>query len=222
MARGAPPLQRRAAHLGPERRRPQILDVSLRVFRRHGYEATTIEMIARAARVTRPVVYACYPNKKELFGALLDREERRLLGQILQNLPTPAPDDPEGMLIEGFTAILRTAALAPDSWGVIFLHEYSSPAMAERVERAREQLRSHLAELAKPVLAGGGVEDPGGRLSSLVAHLLLGNAEAGTRLMLTGEEWKPDDLGQLLGRMIAPALQVLKHQGSAGRDPSAA
>ncbi len=220
MDRAAASPQRRAAHLGPERRRPQILDISLGLFRRHGYEATTIEMIAGAARVTRPVVYACYPNKKELFGALLDREERRLLGQILRSLPTPDPDDPESMLIEGFTAILRTAAMAPDSWGVIFLHEYSSPAMAARVERAREQLRSHLAKLAKPVLAGGGVEDPGGRLSALVAHLLLGNAEAGTRLMLSEDEWTPDNLGALLGRMIAPALQVLKDESSGRRGSS--
>ena len=41
-----------------------------------------MDEIARAAGVTKPVVYACFPSKAELFGELLDREERRMLTQF--------------------------------------------------------------------------------------------------------------------------------------------
>ena len=208
------PPKSRADHLGPERRRPQILDVAVDVVRQHGYESTSIAMIAQAAKVTRPVVYACFPDKKELFKALLDREERRLLAQIVAALPKrPNLDSPVETLEQGFRGVLIAASAAPDSWGLIFVTEHGSPEVAKRVERARAAVREQLSGLARPILAHRGIADKGGRSSELVAALLLGNAEAGVRLMLADPEtWKPDELGPLLGRMVAPALDVLAEE----------
>lgn len=170
-----------------------------------------MEMIAAAARVTRPVVYACFDSKSDLFRALLDREERKLVTEIAAALPArPDPADPERMLAQGFTGVLIAADRAPDSWGVVFLSDHGSAEVASRVERARDRIREQLAALSRPMLATRGVSDPEGRLAVLVAHLLLGNAEAGVRLMLTYPgEWRPQELGPLLGRMVAPALDVL-------------
>lgn len=186
--------------------------MALGLFKDHGFAATSMEMIAGAAKVTRPVVYACYPNKLSLFRALLDREERRLLAQIMLQLPRrPDLDAPKQTLIEGFTGILTAASVAPDSWGVIFLSEHGSDEVAARVERGRRQIRERLSGLAAPVLASRGIDDPDGRLAELTAHLLVGNAEAGARLMLSSpEEWPPQELGSYLGRMVAPALEVLE------------
>jgi len=201
----------RAEHLGPERRRPHVLDVALRLFREHGFSGTSMEMVAKGAKVTRPVVYACFPNKRALFRALLDREERRLLKEILNRLPDSADSaDPESTLMDGFTGVLTAASLAPDSWGIMFLSEHGSGEIAARVESARREVRERLAELAVPVLRGRGIKDRDGHLSKLTAHLLMGNAEAGVRLMLSEpEEWTPEELGGWLGRMTAPALDVL-------------
>src|SRR5262249_51657456 len=74
--------RRRAAHLGPERRRPLVLDAALGLFVERGYRGTAMEAIAEAAGVTKPVVYECYPSKAELFRALLEREEGRLLEAV--------------------------------------------------------------------------------------------------------------------------------------------
>src|SRR4051794_29826353 len=71
--------RKRAAHLGPERRRPQVLDAALELFLERGYEGTSMEAVAGAAGVTKPVVYACFAGKDELFRALLRREEERIL-----------------------------------------------------------------------------------------------------------------------------------------------
>ena len=171
-------------------------------------------MIAQAAKVTRPVVYACFPDKKELFKALLDREERRLLGQIISALPKrPNLDAPVETLEQGFRGVLIAASKAPDSWGLIFVTEHGSPEVAKRVERARASVREQLGGLARPILAHRGIADEGGRSSELVATLLFGNAEAGVRLMLNDPEaWTPDELGPLLGRMVAPALDVLAEE----------
>ena len=92
--------RKRAAHLGPERRRPQVLDAALKLFLERGYEGTSMDAIARAAGVTKPVVYACFPGKDELFRALLRREEERILTEIQTAFDGSDLSDPEGTLIE--------------------------------------------------------------------------------------------------------------------------
>src|SRR5205809_381101 len=105
--------RKRAAHLGPERRRPQVLDAALKLFLERGYEGTSMDAIARAAGVTKPVVYACFPGKDELFRALLRREEERILTEIQTAFDGSDLSDPEGTLIEGFTGFLRAVAASP-------------------------------------------------------------------------------------------------------------
>src|SRR5947207_3493355 len=134
--RGAP--RQRAEHLGPERRRPLVLDAALRLFVERGYRATSMDAIAAAAGVTKPVVYACYPGKQELFRALLDREEERLLEQIGTALPSELDlGNIEALMERGFVAFLSAAVTAPDSWRVVFEAEHAAePAIARRAARA--------------------------------------------------------------------------------------
>src|ERR1700738_4455912 len=98
------PARPRAAHLGPEKRRPLILDAAFSVFLEHGYDGASMEAVARAAGVTKPVVYACFASKEELFATLLVREEQRMLSQIAAALPTRADENPERTLAQGLTA----------------------------------------------------------------------------------------------------------------------
>src|SRR6266576_5165458 len=72
--------RKRAAHLGPERRRPEVLDAALELFLAHGYDGTSMQAVADQAGVTKPVVYACFPVKDELLRALRASEEQRTLG----------------------------------------------------------------------------------------------------------------------------------------------
>src|SRR5215208_7861080 len=115
--------RKRAAHLGPERRRPQVLDAALELFLEHGYDGTSMDAVARAAGVSKPVVYACYPSKDELFKALLSREEERVLGEIASALPAAADGELETALTEGLTGFLRAVQASPQAYRVIFLGE---------------------------------------------------------------------------------------------------
>src|SRR3954447_6330579 len=78
----------RAAHLGPERRRPLMLDAALKEVVQHGYRGTSMDAIAEAAGLSKPVVYECYPSKEKLFRALLEREEQRLGEAVAAPLPS--------------------------------------------------------------------------------------------------------------------------------------
>src|SRR6476660_2752225 len=122
------PTQRhgRAAHLGPERRRPLVLDAAFELFLEHGYDGTSMEAVARAAGVTKPVVYDCFAS-----------EETRVLGQIAAALPRGADrDDPELVLGDALTAFLQAVADSPAAYRVIFLGEGGANAAVARRIRA--------------------------------------------------------------------------------------
>lgn len=191
----------RAAHLGPEKRRPLVLDAALRLFVEHGYPGTSMDAIAEAAGVSKPVVYDCYASKEELFRALLEREEKRLLESVAATMPGDlASEDPEEMLCEAWTALFQAAAAAPDSWRVIVDSErVADPAVARRVRRSRQVTSQQLALFLVPLLAERGIADAE-RLGTVYAETLSSIAEAGVRVLLRSDDWEPAELAKVLSR----------------------
>jgi AcrR family transcriptional regulator len=193
----------RAEHLGPERRRPMVLDAALRLFVEGGYRGTSMEAIATAAGVTKPVVYDCYPSKEELFRALLEREESRLLAAIGGALPTDInPRDVEGALASGFEAIFTAAIAAPDSWRVLFESEHGAErAVARRARAGRRLVVDQLAGLVEPVLAEVSPDATPGA-APVLAELVVSVGEAGVRILLAkGDRWTPEELSALMARV---------------------
>jgi AcrR family transcriptional regulator len=202
-----PATRTRAAHLGPEKRRPLILDAALAVFLAHGYERASMDAIAREAGVTKPVVYACFASKDELFGELLRREAQRILSEIAGALPEQVDPDPRRALAAALTAFLRAVAGAPDAYRVIFLGEGGADAaIARQVQRGREQLVDAVA-----ALAGGWLGERGDRdTARLVAHALVGIAEQGARALLSEPgRWTPEQMGPRLARLITQGQAAL-------------
>lgn len=55
-----------------QQRRLQLLDAALERFARKGYHDTSMDEIAEAAGVTKPVLYHHFASKTDLFLELLD------------------------------------------------------------------------------------------------------------------------------------------------------
>src|SRR5215218_9762300 len=107
----------RAAHLGPELRRPLVLDAALPLFARDGYDAVSMQAIADAAGVSKPVLYSCYASKEELFDELMRREERKLWHLVEDSVPDPGiAGDREAMLRHGLAVMLEAVVAAPDAF----------------------------------------------------------------------------------------------------------
>jgi AcrR family transcriptional regulator len=201
----------RAAHLGPERRRPLILDVAFRLFLEQGYKGTSMDTIAHAAGVTKPVVYACFGSKAELFGDLLDREEQRMFAQFGAALATGAGlEDLQAMLNAGFTAMLQAVSDTPETYRIALLGEGDANALIDaRLRRGREQLTAQLTEAARSWLEGGIPAQRLDRTAQFVGHTLAGVGDAGLRMMLaTPDRWTPETLGRALGRFTAAGFAV--------------
>ena len=60
----------------------RLIEVATRLFLERGFEATSIEAVAEAARVSKPTVYAQYGDKRGLFTAVLRREIARWLAPL--------------------------------------------------------------------------------------------------------------------------------------------
>src|SRR5688500_8875633 len=205
--------RQRAAHLGPERRRPQVLDAALELFLDHGYDGTSMQAVADRAGVTKPVVYACFAGKDELFRALMRREEERILGEIRTAFTGIDVSDPEVTLVEGYISFLRAVGSSPDVYRLIFFGEGGgNAAVARRVERGRQAQAEALAALARRWIdkRGAGRGRNGlnpADLAELQGQVLAGIGEAGARMLLSDpEKWTPEKLGRRLGKLASSAL----------------
>jgi AcrR family transcriptional regulator len=194
----------RAAHLGPQRRRPLILDAALEVYVERGYRGTSMQAIADAAGVTKPVIYECYPNKDELLLALLDREEHRLLVAITEALPSNLSlGNVEAVLAAGFTAFLVGVGQAPNSWRVVFESGWGSDSVvARRVRRVRDMVVGQLHELVRQNMVLAGVEDID-RKAPVVAELIATVAESCARLLvLEHSPWTAAELATYVACLL--------------------
>ena len=210
----APAPRARATHLGPERRRPQILDVAFELFLERGYKGTSMDAIARAAGVTKPVIYACFAGKAELFGALLDREEQRMFAQFGAAFATGAePGDLGSMLVAGFTALLKAVSDTPETYRVALLGGGDTdPRIDARIRRGREQLVAQLTALVRHWLEQRGTARGIGASAQFAAQTLAGVGDAGLRMMLASpDRWTPEALGQALGQFAAAGFAALQN-----------
>lgn len=188
-----------------------MLDAALKLFLQTGYDGTSMQAVADEAGVTKPVVYACFDSKDDLFRSLLAREEQRIVGEIQGAFSNADLSDPETTLVEGFTGFLRAAGDSPEVYRLIFLGEGGgNAAVADRIQRGREEQVRRLTELAKGWLESNGngkrskaeIE----RTARLLGNSIAGLGESGARLLLSGEDdWTPETLGRELGRLAAAA-----------------
>jgi len=88
--------------------RGRILDAAELEFQRRGVARTSLEHIARRARVTRGAIYWHFRNKADLFNAMMSRVTLPL-EQAIDRSGDPTLDDPVDHMRRSFMASLRTA-----------------------------------------------------------------------------------------------------------------
>ena len=185
----AAPRKRRpyAARVPAEVRREQLLDAALTVIVRDGYDAISIDAIAREAGVTRPVVYGVFDGLGPLLAALLDRQQQRALGQLSAALPAqPDLTDLRGVVVAAARRLIEQVRSDPMTWQPILLAPHNVPEQVrDRIAADREEVISRLAGMIELGLAVRG----GPRLDAeLLAHALLAVLEHFGRLLLTDPE----------------------------------
>ncbi|MBJ7903383.1 TetR/AcrR family transcriptional regulator [Streptomyces sp. NPDC004549] len=75
--------------MGVEERRQQLIKVALDLFSRRSPDEVSIDEIASAAGISRPLVYHYFPGKLSLYEAALKRASEDLAGRFVEPLEGP-------------------------------------------------------------------------------------------------------------------------------------
>lgn len=134
-------------------RAQRILDAAAELMQRWGYNKTTIDDIARQARVAKGTIYLHWKTREDLFLALIRREELALIEDIQQRIA----NDPEGITLHGVIKHATLATMKNPLMKAVFLRntdmigeltnkEYATGTYQERLASYNtflEFLRSH-------------------------------------------------------------------------------
>jgi AcrR family transcriptional regulator len=214
-----------AARLPAPQRREQLLDAALSVALERGFHAVTVDGVAKAAGVTRPVVYGLFADRGALLAGLADRAERRALEQLAAVLPDvpaePDADDPDALLVRGLTAYLTAIRDDPDNWRVILLPPEGAPVeMQQRITGHRRLVLDQLRDLCAWGLArrGGPALDV-----DLFARSVLTLAEGAARLLLVDPgRWSVEAFSDFARTALAGLAPTVAPSGPPSVAPSVA
>jgi AcrR family transcriptional regulator len=153
-------MAKRAEYLGPERRRPLVLDAALEIFAEGGFADASMQPIAERAGVSKAVLYDCFPGgKQEIYYALLERSEQTFMQHMVGVLEATEKLPLEESLRQGLRAFLDYAEIHPHSFRVIFGEAGTRDAeVARRSGRAREKIVLLMRERTHAVIRGAGLE----------------------------------------------------------------
>ena len=186
-----------------EARREQLLDVTKAIVAERGFHAVSIEGVARAAGISRPIVYGHFDDLPGLLDALVRREGVRALGQLAAVLPPPeAVGDPVERLLAGLAGYLEVVRDDPQTWRLVLVPPEGAPrVLHEAISRGRaaviDQLTATLGDRALDA------PDP-----ELAARLVSAWSDEAARLLLSDPERYPPERVVALARWWFGRRQV--------------
>lgn len=171
-----------ATRLPAHERRRQLLDVARDVFGSKGFHATSMEEIADAAGVTKPVLYQHFGSKRALYRSLLEDVGERLMESLAK--ATAEADGPREQVTAGFRTYFRFVAEQRSAFNLLF---GSGSRRDEEFAETVRRLEERIADLIAPLIEAG-IDDDHRRL---LAHGLIGLAE-GVGRYVTGRDLSLD------------------------------
>jgi AcrR family transcriptional regulator len=193
-------------------RRAQLLGVARRLFARDGYRGASMESIAEAAGVTKPVLYQHFSSKRALYSALLANDLGRLTAD-LEAAFSQAEDNAE-RLRRGFGAYLDFVDRHEDAFRLLFTEALGLDADFQR--RVAEFRRWVAGRVAAIIAAEAGLAAPRARA---LAAAIVGMAEGAAGWWL--DERRPLEAGELADELAGLAWKGFARFPSGAREPDA-
>jgi AcrR family transcriptional regulator len=200
------PRRRYAPRLPPGERRAQLLDAAFTVLSRVELHGLSMEAVAQAAGVGKPVLYTVFKTRAELVAALLERERERGLEQVAATLPDDLLGaDPVVAASATVEAFVGVALENPTRWRLILATPGSAP---DEYRAALADSRTGIFDQAEALVRMGTALDPrwAGMDSALLTNSLLTVAEMLGRLAVSEPDEYPKDRLQAYVRSIVRLL----------------
>lgn len=143
----------KARRMPRAKREQQLLNVALQLFIEHGYQGTSMEDIASAAGVTRPIVYNHFGSKDGIYLACLRRARASLDQHIVDAAQDPTTI--EGRLKAGVEGYFTFVEENRSSWHLLFGGGAAiAGTAAEEASRLRFQTVEKITQLLVAVVQG--------------------------------------------------------------------
>ena len=189
-----------AVRLPRAEREQQILDCAHAQFAEHGYSAVTMDAVAAAVGVTKPLLYNYFGNKEKLYLACLGRTGDSLLEAVGQAFAEAA--NPGDAMKDGLRAFFAFVEADRGQWQV--LYDETLPAggeIARKVGGYRDRLTEMTAAAVRDLSsASAPAED------EAIAHALLGGAESLVRWWLRTDAMPSAEVAELFIATVEPGL----------------
>jgi len=183
-------------------RREQLLEVAVSVFARQGYHSTSMNDVAEAAGVTKPVLYQHFDSKHDLYLALLEDVGHRLLTRISK--ATSEAADGKSQTEQGFRSYFHWVADDHEAFLLLF---GSGSRRDEEFAAAVRKVTDEVANAIAPLIAAD--IDPEHRRT--LAHAIVGMAEgASRRLVDAGTAFDPDALAEEVSALAWAGLRGVR------------
>jgi AcrR family transcriptional regulator len=184
----------------------QTLAVAHELFAQRGFAAVTMDEVAAAVGVTKPLLYNYFGNKERLYVACMERAGEGLFAMITEAVgDAPNPSEALNAGLRAFFDFLDSDRAA---WAVLFGETSSHVGeVAERVAHYRGRIAdmvaaSLLAQLPRKHRAAAQTE------VEALSAALLGAAEALARWWLGGQSISARQAADLLISTIEPGLRL--------------
>ncbi|MGI9605017.1 MAG: TetR/AcrR family transcriptional regulator [Acidimicrobiales bacterium] len=177
--------------LGADERKLQLLVAALHTFGANGFTATSMNDVAEAAGVTKPVVYQHFDSKHHLYLELLSQTRSRLVE--LLSAAVESAGGPREQLERAFNAYFHFFADEPANFTVLYGEGVrSDPHFTEELRAVEDTFVSFTAEY---IDIEGVERDDRLMYARAVAGLLEG---AVRRWIQEGERRNPDELSSMI------------------------
>lgn len=99
-------------------RERQMLDAAVTVFAHNGFHGASMDDIAVAAQISKPMLYLYLGSKEQLFAACIDREAVRFLDAVTSAVRPELP--PREQVANGINSVFTFAAAHRNIWLVLY------------------------------------------------------------------------------------------------------
>src|SRR2546421_10186728 len=194
-----------------ESTRKALVDSAIALFTKQGYAATSLDAVARRARVTKGALYHHFSGKQALFEAAFDVVEQAAVGRLAEVV---AGDGPAwDRAIQGIEIYVRSC-LDP-SYQRIVIHEAPVVMGWERWREAEEHFSYGVVRATIEALIESGeiVELP----IEVTARILFGALAAGATIIASADD--PKKPGTEVARTLVTVLEGMRTHARQVTDP---
>lgn len=170
------------------------------MFATRGYEATSVADLAAAAGVTRTVLYDHYSSKKELYLAVVDQQNRAMVGTVAEAIT--GTGDPRARMRATVLSYLGFTRAHPWAAGLLVSPPPSGDPEIDAAVAQHERARYD----AVAALLADDLERAGARLDGLAASQVAAMTAAGVDALSRWSQLHPEaaleDVADLAVRLL--------------------